>query len=66
VELIGNGTRLEKRVFAEAPVTARVDYNLTAGHSGWYALVVEDEAGRKAYTDPIWVTLESSDPAGQR
>ena len=29
----------------------------------WYQLVVEDAAGRKAYTDPIWVELAASSPA---
>jgi len=26
-------------------------------HPGWYALDVEDQQGRKAYTDPVWVTI---------
>ena len=29
---------------------------MSAQQPSWYALVVEDQAGRKAYTDPIWVT----------
>jgi hypothetical protein len=24
----------------------------------WYALVVEDRQGRKAYTDPIWIAYD--------
>jgi hypothetical protein len=28
---------------------------LTAQRHTWYALVVEDAKGRKAYSDPIWV-----------
>ena len=58
VQLIGDGVVRETRTFADPPLSEQVDFRLTAGHAGWYALVVEDGAGRKAYTDPIWITPE--------
>jgi hypothetical protein len=62
-ELIGNGARLESRSFAGAPREARADFQLSTAHPAWYALVVEDQAGRKAYTDPIWVDAVDYPPA---
>lgn len=56
-ELIGNGAARQSRTFPGAPLKARADFSVSAQQPGWYALVVEDQAGRKAYTDPIWVTL---------
>jgi hypothetical protein len=57
VQLIGDGVTLETRDLVSAPVQAHVDFPLTMQRAGWYALVVEDQAGRKAYTDPIWTAL---------
>ena len=34
-----------------------MEFPLTAGGPGWYALTVEDAAGERAYTDPIWVSV---------
>jgi hypothetical protein len=31
-----------------------VDFSVPAPPSDWYALIVEDQRGRKAYSDPIW------------
>jgi hypothetical protein len=56
-ELIGDGAARQSRTFPGAPLKARADFTVSAQQPGWYALVVEDQAGRKAYTDPIWVTL---------
>jgi hypothetical protein len=61
-ELIGAGTTQQRRTFPGAPLKARADFTVTAEQPGWYALVVEDEAGRKAYTDPIWVAPATTAP----
>jgi hypothetical protein len=55
--LIGNGVRAAHRDFDPAPRHARAEFVLRADRPGWYALVVEDAQGRKAYTDPIWVDV---------
>jgi hypothetical protein len=56
-EIVSGGEVLATRSFADAPVQTQVDFTLTTNHPGWYALDVEDQRGRKAYTDPVWVTL---------
>ena len=61
-ELIGAGTTQQRRTFPGAPLKARADFTVTAEQPGWYALVVEDDAGRKAYTDPIWVAPATTAP----
>jgi hypothetical protein len=61
-ELIGDGAARQSRTFPGAPLKGRADFTVTAEQPGWYALVVEDEAGRKAYTDPIWVATTASHP----
>jgi hypothetical protein len=55
VQLIGGGAALPLKSFPDAPRETHVDFPLSTQHSTWYALVVEDAQGRKAYTDPIWV-----------
>jgi hypothetical protein len=57
VELIAAGAVLDRREFAAAPRAAHVDFTLTPDRT-WYALVVEDRQGRKAYTDPIWIAYD--------
>jgi hypothetical protein len=58
VQLISDGIARDIRDLTAAPVQAHVDFSLRAQRAGWYALLVEDRAGRKAYTDPIWVVLD--------
>jgi hypothetical protein len=54
VQLIAGGAVLESREFPDRPGEASVRFTLPAEHSPWFALVVEDVEGRRAYTDPIW------------
>ena len=55
--LISGGNLEVSRAFPDAPLQAHIDFTLSTSHSGWYALEVEDQRGRKAYTDPVWVTI---------
>jgi hypothetical protein len=66
VRLIGDGLTAATRTFSGAPLRVRADFTLTREHPGWYALVVEDEAGRQAYSDPIWIALQGSPSAAVR
>jgi hypothetical protein len=54
-ELIGGGAVLKTETFADAPHEVHVDFPLTTRSATWYALIVSDSQGHKAYTDPIWV-----------
>ena len=56
-ELISGGSVADSRSFPDTPLKTHVDFTLTTNHPGWYALDVEDQQGRKAYTDPVWVTI---------
>jgi hypothetical protein len=55
VDLVSNGTVVATRTLTGAPRETHADFVLTTQRHRWYALVVEDAKGRKAYTDPIWV-----------
>ena len=55
VQLIGDGEVRETRDFPQAPLSAELRFTRTAAPDRWYALVVEDQAGRRAYSDPIWI-----------
>ena len=60
VELIGDGQVRETRIFESAPVKTHVDFTVHPQQLRWYALVVEDQLGRRAYTDPIWVSASDA------
>ena len=57
VELIGAGAVLKTESFADAPHGVHSDFPLTTKRASWYALVVEDRLGRKAYSNPIWIDV---------
>ncbi len=60
-ELIGGGLKVMEQSFDGAPMRARADFSLHGEHAAWYALIVEDAAGRKAYSNPIWITATGDD-----
>jgi hypothetical protein len=55
VSLVSGGAVV--RTLALSGRTAHVAFPLTAEKAGWYALIVEDEKGARAYTNPIWVSV---------
>jgi len=55
IELIGGGVVLRTESFHAVSQQAHVDFPLTTRSRTWYSLIVEDNQGHKAYTDPIWV-----------
>ena len=55
--LVGAGTVVAKKDFADAPREARVEFPRTVDGTRWYSLQVEDAAGRKAYSNPIWIDV---------
>ncbi|GAC1668783.1 MAG: hypothetical protein NVS9B2_12380 [Steroidobacteraceae bacterium] len=59
-QLIEGGTVLKTESFAGTARQVHVDFPLTAVRRTWYALMVEDREGHKAYTDPVWVDVVSS------
>ncbi|MDH5226385.1 MAG: CehA/McbA family metallohydrolase [Gammaproteobacteria bacterium] len=57
VRLIGAGQVVATRNFTDAPREAQVEFPLRATDRTWYAIEVEDAAGRKAYSNPVWVDV---------
>ncbi|MBC7455795.1 MAG: CehA/McbA family metallohydrolase [Massilia sp.] len=57
VELIGAGLAQKRRAFEAGTRDVHVDFPLRTGRATWYSLMVEDNDGRKAYTNPIWVDV---------
>lgn len=55
VKLIGASAVAFTQVFSDGPREARVEFRPTATGRTWYALEVEDVAGLKAYSNPIWI-----------
>jgi len=56
-QLIRDGAVAETRESASLPPVTRVEFTVRASHAGWASLIVEDGAGHKAYTDPIWIDV---------
>jgi len=54
VDFVQDGKVAESRTFDDASTEARVEFKV-GNEAKWCALRVEDRAGRKAYSNPIWV-----------
>jgi hypothetical protein len=63
VELIGAGKVLKTESYHPGTQETHVDFALSTEHSTWYSLIVEDNGGHKAYSDPIWVDAVEWPPA---
>jgi hypothetical protein len=53
--LIGAGAVAATKSFPDSPRKVRVEFPLTAQERTWYAIEVEDTAGNKAYSNPVWI-----------
>jgi hypothetical protein len=51
--VIGQGQPVKTVDYGAGETTSRLAFTATA--AGFYAVTVEDAAGKTAYTDPIWV-----------
>jgi hypothetical protein len=56
VQLVGRGAVERTQSFPDGPRESHVEFEVPLESAGWYALTVEDQRGRKAYSDPIWAT----------
>ena len=54
VQLVGRGTVERTQSFPQGLRESHVEFEVPLESAGWYALTVEDQRGRKAYSDPIW------------
>jgi hypothetical protein len=55
VELIAAGRVLKTESYLPGTREIRVDFPVSTERSTWYSVIVEDNLGHKAYSDPIWV-----------
>ncbi len=60
VDLVENGRVTEFVKFEDHPKKGRATFAPTPVPGSWYALVVTDKTGKKAYTNPIRVSLDRS------
>jgi hypothetical protein len=60
--LTGTGNVVATKTFDGSPREASVEFPLSADRDGWYAIEVEDTAGRRAYSNPIWVDVVEPPP----
>lgn len=54
VELIGGGAVVASLTLEDTPRSRRVDF-MPTDNAAWYALIVEDKDGHKAYSNPVWI-----------
>jgi hypothetical protein len=55
-QLVSEGKIQDTRAFSDAPRETHVDFVVQPPpNDSWYALNVEDQRGRRAYTNPVWV-----------
>jgi hypothetical protein len=66
VSLIHGGVAVKTLDLAARGRETHLSFPLTADGPGWYALVVKDQAGGRAYTDPIWVEVAGVASDGPR
>jgi hypothetical protein len=57
-QLVGAGAVVVSRAFAAGEQQAHVSFPISTTRNTWYSLIVEDVEGKRAYTDPIWVTVD--------
>ncbi len=55
VQLIEGGEEFASRAFDGETDFVRVSFSVKPDSKTWYSLVIEDEHGKFAYTNPIWV-----------
>ena len=57
VQLIGGGEEIEKRLYDGENALQQVEFVVRPDADTWYSLIIEDEQGQRAYTNPVWVTV---------
>jgi hypothetical protein len=57
VRLIERGGEIDAIVLDGSRELIPVEFSVSLESNTWYSLIVEDENGRFAYTNPVWVTV---------
>lgn len=62
VTLYSEGGKVTEKTFDNAPVTAQVEFTPNPDADTWYSLVIEDQKGLRAFTNPVWVDVNQFRP----
>ncbi len=57
VRLIERSTEIQSRSFEQIDAPVAVEFSVIPEADTWYSLVIEDEQGKFAFTNPVWVTV---------
>ena len=57
VRLIERGQELALKTFGGVEKPIQASFTTKPESDTWYSLVVEDQRGKRAYTNPVWVTV---------
>jgi hypothetical protein len=57
VKLISGGTVVAEASFDGESELLPAAFSVKPGSDSWYSLVIEDQNGQHAYTNPVWVTV---------
>lgn len=57
VRLIERSTEIQSRSFERIDAPLAVEFSVIPEADTWYSLVIEDQQGKFAYTNPVWVTV---------
>ncbi len=55
--LINEGRETEELSFESGPKAQEIGFEVRPSKDTWYALVVQDRSGKRAYTNPIWISV---------
>jgi len=57
VKLISGGTVVAEAEYSGERELVKTEFAVRPEANGWYSLVIEDQNGQHAYTNPVWVTV---------
>jgi hypothetical protein len=60
VQLIHNGQVVDSMRLEGAENARQVQFPTRPVQDGWYALMVSDARGHRAFTNPLWVKIDHS------
>jgi hypothetical protein len=63
VNLIERGEMVQSQSFDSTEGLAQVKFPVSPKGDTWYSLVVEDAQGKRAYTNPVWVSVKGASKA---
>ncbi|WP_203141436.1 CehA/McbA family metallohydrolase [Marinobacter mangrovi] len=64
IQLIGQGGQVvDEQTFDDSPTQGRAEFDITVDEDTFYAVVVEDADGKKAFSNPIWIDAMEHRPA---